>query len=99
MITSNEPGYYLEGEFGIRIENEILCVMDSDASESKGGEKIYSFQNLTCCPYERDAIIKEMLTPEEIAYIDDYHSWVYNSLENKISPQASKWLKEVCQPL
>lgn len=99
MITSNEPGYYLEGEFGIRIENEILCVMDSDASGSKEGEKIYSFQNLTCCPYERDAIIKEMLTPEEIAYIDDYHSWVYNSLESKISPQASKWLKEVCQPL
>ena len=93
MITSNEPGYYLEGEFGIRIENEILCVPCED------GENDYCFRDLTCCPYEREAIIPEMLTKEEREHIDSYHAWVYESLKDKVKPEAASWLEETCKPL
>ena len=93
MITSDEPGYYPEGEFGIRIENEILCV------PAEGEPGFYGFKNLTCCPYERDAIIKDMLTEDEIKFIDSYHAWVYESLKDKVNPEARAWLTDVCKPL
>lgn len=93
MITSNEPGYYPEGEFGIRIENEILCVKCDDQDGA------YCFENLTCCPYERDAIIKDMLTDDEISYIDDYHAWVFDSLKENLKPEVRDWLETVCMPL
>ncbi|MBQ1390657.1 MAG: M24 family metallopeptidase [Firmicutes bacterium] len=91
MITSNEPGVYLEGEFGVRIENEILCVADADG--------MLSFRNLTLCPYEREAIVTEDLTPTERAYVDQYHAWVYESLTGKLTPEAEAWLAKACQPL
>ena len=115
MITSDEPGYYPEGEFGIRIEGELLCVeadggmlgdgggMLGDGSADGGmlgdGGGMLGFEMLTCCPYERDAIIKEMLTPEEIDFVDKYHAWVHNSLIVKVDAEAQEWLTEVCKPL
>ncbi len=107
MITSNEPGYYPEGEFGVRIENEILCVpcdccddaKNCCADETTSSAKCYCFENLTCCPYERDAIVKEMLTKEEIEYVNNYHAWVLKSLESKVTTEAEAWLRDVCAPL
>ena len=91
MITSDEPGYYPEGEFGVRIENEILCILGKDNPEEG-----YEFEMLTCCPYERDAIVPEMMTEEEKAYLNDYHKWVYESLAPSLSPEVADWLKDVC---
>lgn len=105
MITSDEPGYYPEGEFGVRIENEILCVpvasretLSPTEAEKKEGIK-YAFEMLTCCPYERDAILPEMLTEEEREYLNSYHQWVYEKLNPLLDSEVSAWLQGVCQPL
>lgn len=90
MITSDEPGVYLEGEYGIRIENEILCI-------EKDGR--YAFEMLTLCPYEREAIDTAMLTDKEISCIDDYHSWVSETLSPIVSEKTAEWLRDQCRPL
>jgi len=73
MATSNEPGYYKEGAFGIRIEN--ILIVQKDAIQG-----FYSFLNVTVVPYERKLINLDMLTDAEIDFIDAYHQRVYNTL-------------------
>ncbi len=73
MIMSNEPGVYLENKFGIRLENEILCV-------DMGGGK-YGFETISFCPFEEEAILPEMLTKKEKAWLDEYHANVYRKVE------------------
>lgn len=90
MITSNEPGVYLEGQYGIRIENEILCV-------SKGGH--LEFETITFCPYEREAIAVELLTAEEIQYINAYHKDVYEKVSPLLDEPVRAWLQKVCAPI
>lgn len=90
MITSNEPGVYLEGKYGIRIENELLCV-------ERDGQ--YAFESITLCPYDRDAIDLSMLTTDEIRYIDQYHKTVYQTLAPFVNSQVKSWLARRCAPL
>ena len=90
MITSDEPGVYLEGRYGIRTENEILCI-------KKDGK--YAFEMITFCPYERDAIDVAMLTEGEIKYVDDYHRKVYETLSPLLDEDVSGWLEEQCRGL
>lgn len=90
MITSDEPGVYLEGRYGIRTENEILCI-------KKDGK--YAFEMITFCPYERDAIDVSMLTEGEIKYVDDYHRKVYETLSPLLDEDVSGWLEEQCRGL
>ena len=85
MITSDEPGIYLEGEFGIRIENEILC-------EESGDQ--YAFRTLTVCPYEREAILPDMLTAEERAWLNDYHQDALTFLAPLLASDVREWLAE-----
>ncbi len=73
MIMSNEPGVYLENKFGIRLENEILCV---DLGDGK-----YGFETITFCPFEEEAILPEMLTKKEKAWLNEYHANVYRKVE------------------
>ena len=89
-ITSDEPGVYLEGEYGIRIENELLCVEEDGK---------YRFEAITLCPYEREAIEASMLTKEEISYIDDYHNNVYEMLSPYLKGEVREWLHEQCRGL
>lgn len=93
MITSDEPGVYIEGEFGIRIENEILC------KEADGNADELYFEMLTLCPYEPDAIISERLTEEERTYLNDYHKMVYSKLAPLLEPEVRNWLRKVTAPL
>lgn len=90
MITTDEPGVYIEGQYGIRIENELLCI------EHENG---YAFENITFCPFERDAIEINMLTSDEIAYIDCYHRLVSEKLIPLLDEHTAKWLEYVCRPL
>ncbi len=90
MVMSNEPGYYIEDGFGARIENLIYCVDEGDC---------YSFRNLTLCPYEKEAIIKDELTPEEIAYVDSYHAKVYETIAPYLDEEVRSWLEKECSPL
>lgn len=91
MITSNEPGVYLEGQYGIRLENEILCV--------KAGEQIRRFEPLTWCPWEREAIVKEMMSTEEIVWVDQYHQMVYETLAPCLDAETAGWLAAATAPL
>lgn len=72
MIVSNEPGYYEENKFGIRIENLIVCV------EKNNG--FLGFENLTVCPYDRNLIDLELLSPRDRKFIDAYHQKVRETL-------------------
>ena len=91
MITSNEPGYYLEGEYGIRLENEVLCIRKPDG--------MLGFESITFCPFEREAILKEMLTEDELAWINDYHWQVYDKLSPMLDENLRRWLAEACAEL
>ena len=86
MITSNEPGVYIEGEFGIRLENEILCYAREDGR--------YAFETITFCPFEPDAILPEKMTEAELSWLRDYHRKVYEILAPELSPEVRQWLRE-----
>ena len=85
MITSNEPGVYIENEFGIRLENEILCV------ELENGK--YGFETITFCPFEREAILPELLTEKEKTWLNAYHARVCDTLKPLLSTEEQSWLK------
>lgn len=95
MVISDEPGVYKEGKYGIRIENLITVV---PAKKTEFGQ-FYTFEVLTCCPYERALIDKSMLTNEEITLINAYHEWVYRCLKDMVSKDGLKYLKEAVKPL
>lgn len=91
MITSDEPGIYLEGRYGIRIENLLLCV------EKKSNEwgRFLGFDTLTLVPYERDAIIPQMLTRRQREMINTYHSTIYNLYSGRLEKEEKEWLAGV----
>lgn len=91
MITSDEPGVYIEGEYGIRLENELLCVDMPDDS--------YAFETITLCPFDREAILVDRLTCEELAYLNDYHQKVRQTLTPLVSQEVAAWLKEQTAPI
>ena len=97
MIVSNEPGYYKEGGYGIRIEN--LQVV-TEPSRIEGGERpMLSFETLTLAPIERTLVVRELLTDEERAQLDAYHARVLALLGPKVEPAVRAWLEAVCAPL
>ncbi|KRE00324.1 X-Pro aminopeptidase [Bosea sp. Root381] len=96
MILSNEPGYYKEGEYGIRIEN--LIVVEERAIPG-GDRTIYGFETITWCPYERALVDKSLLDEGEIAWIDTYHATVWNKLAPLVEGEAKAWLEKACLPL
>ncbi|MCF0261342.1 MAG: aminopeptidase P family protein [Sphaerochaetaceae bacterium] len=95
MVISDEPGLYKEGKHGIRIENLIAV---NEAMTNEFGT-FYCFETLTACPYERDLIVKEMLTQEEIDQINDYHRWVREVLIDMVDPKAVDYLVSATEPL
>lgn len=90
MITSNEPGIYIEGEFGIRLENEILCVNNGSS---------LAFEPLTLCPFDRDAILPERLSALEKHWINEYHERVLELLQPLLDPETQKWLEHETLPI
>ena len=97
MIVSNEPGYYKEGAYGIRIEN--LQVV-TQPQELKGGERpMMAFETLTLAPIDRRLIDTEMLTDEERSQMDAYHARVRSVIGPQLPADARAWLDEVTAPL
>lgn len=90
MITTNEPGIYLENKYGIRIENELLCV-EKDTNEF--GEFL-GFETITYAPIDLDAIDKKLLTTEEKKWLNQYHEKVYEIVEPYLTEDEREWLKE-----
>ncbi|MDB5476271.1 MAG: metallopeptidase family protein [Phenylobacterium sp.] len=97
MIVSNEPGYYKEGAYGIRIEN--LQVVTAP-QEIKGGERpMMAFETLTLAPLDRRLIVTAMLTEEERCQMDAYHARVRAVIGPLVPAEVRAWLDEVTAPL
>ncbi len=90
MIVTNEPGLYIEGKHGIRIENELLVVYDST---TEFGD-FYKFENVTYVPIDLDAVEVSMLNEEEKAYLNSYHKFVYETIAPHLNDEEKEWLKE-----
>ncbi|QQK07402.1 aminopeptidase P family protein [Miniphocaeibacter halophilus] len=90
MITSNEPGVYIEGSHGIRIENIMLCI---DKFQTNFGE-FYGFESLSLCPIDTKPVIKELLTSEEIQWLNEYHNRCYEELSKYLNGEELEYLKE-----
>ncbi len=90
MITSNEPGYYVENEFGIRHENLIVC---KKAEETAYGQ-FMCFENLTMVPFDLDAVEPALLTDHEKELLNAYHRDVYEKISPYLNEEEKEWLKE-----
>ena len=95
MVTSNEPGLYITGKYGIRIENLMVC----RKMEKNEYGQFMGFETLTLVPMERDAINIEEMTQEEINTLNSYHKMVYDALKDELSEDERKWLLSVTAPL
>lgn len=98
MILSNEPGYYKEGAYGIRIEN--LQFVTEPALIPGGEREMLGFETLTLAPMDRRLIVVEMLTPQERAQMDAYHARVLEVVGPRLEQaEVREWLKAACAPL
>ncbi|HRJ41654.1 MAG TPA: M24 family metallopeptidase, partial [Caldilineaceae bacterium] len=88
MVTSNEPGVYFAGKFGVRLENLLLCVADSS---TEFGE-FYRFETLGLCPFDPQLVESSRLDPGEIGWLNNYHRRVYDSLAQFLNPSERVWL-------
>jgi Xaa-Pro aminopeptidase len=95
MITSNEPGIYRPGKWGIRIENLVLNV---PAADSEFGEFL-RFETLTLCPIDTRCIDKSLLREDEVRWLDEYHAIVRARLRKHVSGAALRWLEERTEAL
>lgn len=95
MTVTDEPGIYLAGKFGVRIENTLLITF---YNETEFG-KFLQFESLTLCPIDTRPIIKEMMLPEEIKWLNQYHRRVFEQLSPRLDDDEIEWLREACAPL
>ncbi len=95
MLTSDEPGVYLTGEFGIRIENLMLC---REAFTGPMGDFL-RFEMITMVPYDRRAILPELLTDEELSALNDYHRQVIGNVSHLLSEKERAWLMKAAAPI
>ncbi|HYE01032.1 MAG TPA: aminopeptidase P family protein [Alphaproteobacteria bacterium] len=97
MVLSNEPGYYVSGQYGIRIEN-LVAVRPCAALE--GSERPFlEFETLTLCPIDRRLIDAALLTQEEVAWLDAYHARVRTELAPLVPAEAQDWLERATAPV
>jgi Xaa-Pro aminopeptidase len=95
MVSSNEPGLYRPGEYGIRIENLILTV----PRFSTPFAEFYGFETLTLCPLERKLIEPSLLDARERDWVNAYHERVRNELSPQLEESERHWLAEQTAPL
>ena len=95
MITSNEPGIYVEDAYGIRIENEILCVEDQKTEYGQ----FYKFNSLTVVPIDLEPVIVDRLTQYEKETLNKYHKFVYETLAPHFEGEELDWLKEATKEI
>ncbi len=94
MILSNEPGYYLKGKYGIRIENLLLV---KPPEKRKGGDRaMLSFETLTFAPIDKHLIDEELLTKAEIHWLDSYHAEVHHKIGALVNDDTRPWLAAAC---
>jgi Xaa-Pro aminopeptidase len=97
MILSIEPGYYKEGEYGIRVENLMLVV--TDPGRSSRMSPFCTFETLTLCPIELRLIDKKLLTEDELSWLNAYHSRVRREIGPPLNRNEAAWLRKATRPI
>ena len=95
MITSDEPGYYVENEYGIRHENMIVC---KKAEKTEFGQYM-CFEFLTMVPFDLDAVVPEQMTAHERELLNNYHAQVYEKISSYLDEDERAWLKEATRAI
>ena len=95
MTITDEPGIYLPDRCGARTENTLLIV---PYKETEFG-KFLQFESLTLCPIDKAPIVREMMTQEEIQWLNDYHQRVFDTLSPHLSTEEAAWLREACKAI
>lgn len=95
MVVSNEPGFYWENHYGIRHEN-LIAVKETATTEFG---TFYEFETLTICPFDRKVIATELLTQPEKEWLNSYHEWCRQKLENDLEGEVKEWFLEQVKPL
>jgi len=92
MVTSNEPGYYEDGEYGIRIENLIVTIESPD-------KDYLEFETITLFPIATDLIDSDLMTQEEKSWLNDYHQRVLKELEPLLNESELIWMRNMCKEI
>ena len=95
MVTSDEPGVYLEGKYGVRLENLLLC---QSGSANEYGQFLY-FEPLTVVPFDRAAIDPAILSDRELGLLNDYHAKVYAAVSPYLTDAEREWLAAETAPI
>jgi Xaa-Pro aminopeptidase len=95
MVVSNEPGYYLEGDYGIRHEN-LIAVKESETTIHG---TFYEFETLTFCPFLKNDIVKEILSQDEINWLNSYHKTCEEKLAPHLEGEVKEWFLSLVSPL
>lgn len=95
MITSDEPGIYIEGSHGIRTENLLLCVED----EKTAYGQFLRFEHLTCVPIDLDGVDRSLMTERDVALLNAYHQQVYETLSPFFEGQEKEWLRQATRAI
>ena len=90
MVTTDEPGIYIEGSHGVRLENELLVC---EGEKNEYGQFMY-FENLTYVPIDLDAIDPAQMTSVEIKHLNDYHAMVYEKMSPYFEGEELEFLKK-----
>ncbi|XP_051127098.1 aminopeptidase P1 [Andrographis paniculata] len=98
MTVTDEPGYYEDGNFGIRLEN-VLIVKEADTRFNFGDRGYLSFEHITWAPYQRKLIDVSLLVPEEIDWLNNYHSKCREILGSYLNSSEKEWLKKATEPI
>lgn len=98
MILSNEPGYYAEGAFGIRLEN-LVALRKGDAPEGGDARDWLEFETLTLAPIDRRLVLSSWLSEGDRTWLNDYHARVLTLLTPLVSDRAAQWLRAACAPV
>mmetsp|Transcript_31280 Transcript_31280/g.71549 ORF Transcript_31280/g.71549 Transcript_31280/m.71549 type:complete len:345 (-) Transcript_31280:117-1151(-) len=100
MIVSNEPGYYVPGSYGIRHENLVL-VVDAKIGDSEEGKGFLKFEKLTLIPFQTNLVNIDMMTVEELDWIDQYHEKVWKKVGARLEDgsEEKEWLRRNCEKI
>ena len=95
MITSDEPGLYFDGAYGIRLENLLLCIEKNTTPFGR----FLGFETLTLTPFDLDAVCPEEMSLQERQWLNDYHARVYAALAPHLPPAEAAWLQDATRPI
>ena len=98
MIISNEPGFYKEGHFGIRIEN-LLAITKAPKLENSVIDEMFVFETLNFVPIDKELIEKGLMSTDEIAWLNEYHSECRQKIREYLEPNEKIWLDRATEEI